>query len=340
VTTLGILKAILRRGKTYPNPLVGAVIVHRGKICGEGYHLKAGTAHAEVVAIALVADKTILPESTLYVSLEPCSHYGKTPPCADLIISSGIRRVVIGTVDTNEKVSGRGIAKLREAGCEVTAGVLEDECRHINRRFFTFHEKKRPWIILKWAQSADGFLDTDRSPDNEGRPVWISGKPERALVHRWRSEEQAILVGAGTVRADNPRLNVRDWAGRDPLRCILSSSGDVPPGSAVFSGEGDVILFTHLSVGEKGRIIQLEPHRSSAVQVSEYLFTSGIQSLFVEGGASVLNHFISEGLWDEMRVFTGKDCFRSGIMAPRVEGTAVSVEAFAGSTLSIYMRQI
>ncbi len=219
-------------GRTYPNPLVGSVIVHNGRIIGEGYHLKAGEPHAEVVAINSSRERELFGSSTIYVNLEPCSHYGKTPPCTDLIISSGIRRVVAGTTDTSEKVSGKGIAKLRESGCEVITGVLEDKCRWINRRFFTFHEKKRPYIILKWAQSADGFIDAERSNDRLRKPLWITGNAERVLVHRWRASEQSILAGAGTVRTDDPQLNVRDWTGKDPLRLILSSSGNLDSNSA------------------------------------------------------------------------------------------------------------
>jgi diaminohydroxyphosphoribosylaminopyrimidine deaminase/5-amino-6-(5-phosphoribosylamino)uracil reductase len=212
-------------GMTYPNPMVGSVIVHEGKIIGEGFHLKAGGPHAEVNAINSVSDKSKLKDSTLYVNLEPCSHFGKTPPCADLIIANSVPRVVIGTLDTSEKVSGQGLSRLKNAGCEVITGVLEKECRRLNRRFFTFHEKNRPYITLKWAQSADGYLDMIRTSDQNTGPNWITGNPERVLVHRWRAGEQAILVGAGTLRVDNPKLNVREWTGNNPLRLVLSSSG-------------------------------------------------------------------------------------------------------------------
>jgi diaminohydroxyphosphoribosylaminopyrimidine deaminase/5-amino-6-(5-phosphoribosylamino)uracil reductase len=232
-------------GLTYPNPMVGSVLVCNGKILGEGYHLKSGESHAEVNAINSVSDKTKLKLSTLYVNLEPCSHTGKTPPCADFIISNAIPRVVIGTIDSSEKVSGKGVTRLRAAGCEVKTGILEEECRRLNRRFFTFHEKRRPYIMLKWAQSADGYLDILRSEDHEIEPTWITGKPERVLVHKWRASEQAILVGAGTVRADNPRLNVREWNGPDPLKIILSSSGSVDKGSAINNTDGKVVVFTH-----------------------------------------------------------------------------------------------
>jgi diaminohydroxyphosphoribosylaminopyrimidine deaminase/5-amino-6-(5-phosphoribosylamino)uracil reductase len=209
-------------GCTSPNPMVGAVVVHKGKIIGEGYHMKAGTPHAEVHALNAVKNRDLLPEATMYVSLEPCSHYGRTPPCADMIIISGIRRVVVGTVDTSTKISGRGIARLREAGTEVITGVAEEECRAINKRFFTWHEKQRPYVILKWARSADGFLDLVRGPGDTAEPNWITGLTERILVHRWRAEEDAIMAGGGTVRADNPSLDVRLWSGKNPLRVIVS----------------------------------------------------------------------------------------------------------------------
>jgi len=232
-------------GLTYPNPMVGSVIVNEGRIVGEGFHLKAGGPHAEVNAINSVSDKAKLKYSTLYVNLEPCAHFGKTPPCADFIITHSIPRVVIGTTDTSDKVSGEGINKLKNAGCEVKTGVAEEECRRLNRRFFTFHEKKRPYITLKWAQSADCFLDILRSEDHNKGPIWITGKPERVLVHKWRASEQAILVGGGTVRVDDPKLNVREWTGPQPIKLILSSSGSINKEIAANRTNGTVIVFTH-----------------------------------------------------------------------------------------------
>lgn len=328
-------------GKTYPNPLVGSVIVQNGLIIGEGYHLKAGEPHAERIAINSVPDSGLLKDSTLYVSLEPCNHYGKTPPCTEIIISSGIKKVVIGTTDTSYKVNGKGIAALRMAGSDVMTGVLENECRWINRRFFTFHEKKRPYIILKWAQSSDGFLDVDRGHITDRRPTWITGKAERVLVHRWRSEEQSILAGAGTVRADDPMLNLRFWPGDDPLRLILSSSGKLDKNSAVFTSEGRTIVFTHdKSVPASRDRVILDNERSSALQIAEYLYKSGIQSLFIEGGAAVLNHFIEEGLWDEARIFSGKVTFGSGIKAPSVTGIIKSRTEYSGSNLEIIVNGV
>jgi|ERR1035437_1409631 diaminohydroxyphosphoribosylaminopyrimidine deaminase/5-amino-6-(5-phosphoribosylamino)uracil reductase len=327
-------------GLTYPNPMVGSVIVYDGKILGEGYHLSSGEAHAEVKAINSVSDKTKLKLSTLYVNLEPCSHFGKTPPCADFIISNGIPRVVIGTIDTSEKVSGEGVTRLREAGCEVKSGILEADCRRLNRRFFTFHEKGRPYITLKWAKSADGYLDIIRSGDHKREPTWITGKPEKVLVHKWRASEQAILVGAGTVRADNPRLNVREWKGSDPLKLILSSSGSLNIGSPVNNTNKKTVVFTHNSTAGIPDVVKvmLKEGKHSSAQICEYLYSSGIQSLFIEGGAEVLNHFISTGLWDEARVFTGEEHFREGVKAPVISEVLFSKTIFSGSILEIYLK--
>jgi diaminohydroxyphosphoribosylaminopyrimidine deaminase/5-amino-6-(5-phosphoribosylamino)uracil reductase len=326
-------------GMTYPNPLVGSVIVYNGKIVGEGYHLQAGRPHAEVNAINSVVDKSKLKLSTLYVNLEPCSHFGKTPPCTDHIIISNIPRVVVGTVDTSEKVSGEGLEKLRIAGCEVITGVEEDRCRILNRRFFTFHEKRRPHITLKWAQSADGYIDILRSGNDKAGPNWITGKPERVLVHKWRASEQAILVGAGTVNADDPRLNVREWKGPEPLKIVLSGSGSVKTGSTVLGSNSRVILFSHapdkiIANVEKVKLNKLEP---SSLQIAEYLFRAGIQSLFIEGGAEVMNHFISTGLWDEARIFTGNDFFKCGVKGPSISGKLFSRMVFSGSSLETYL---
>jgi diaminohydroxyphosphoribosylaminopyrimidine deaminase/5-amino-6-(5-phosphoribosylamino)uracil reductase len=325
-------------GMTYPNPMVGSVIVCEDKILGEGYHLRAGEVHAEVNAINSVTDKSKLTSSTLYVNLEPCSHFGKTPPCADFIIANKIPRVVIGTIDSSDKVSGQGIKKLKDAGCEVKSGVLENECRSLNKRFFTFHEKKRPYIILKWAQSADGFLDIERS--EKQKPTRITGKSERILVHKWRASEQTILVGAETIRADSPKLNVREWTGPDPLKLILSSSGNINTGSFVKSTNNTSIVFTHNSgsyIPEAKKIV-LKENVSSAIQISDYLYNAGYQSLFIEGGGKVLNHFINEGLWDEARIFKGTEYFREGVTAPLISGIHVSKTVFSGSILEIYLR--
>jgi len=334
--------AVRAEGMTYPNPLVGSVIVHNGLIIGEGYHLKAGGPHAEKIAIDSVADKEMLKSSTLYVNLEPCSHFGKTPPCSDLIISAGIKKVIIGTKDTSDKVSGKGISNLKNADCEVITGVLEQECRWINRRFFTFNEKKRPYIILKWAQSADGFIDTNRHDDSGQKPAWITGEAERVLVHKWRAAEQAILAGAGTIRADNPRLNVREWSGRNPVRGILSSSGLLNEGFAVFNINGTNVVFTNNADAKIANavMVKLDERSSSALQITNYFFNSGIQSMLIEGGAKVLNHFISSGLWDEARIFCGKDYFKEGIRTPVLNGKILLQKKYSGSSLKVILNEI
>lgn len=328
-------------GMTYPNPLVGSVIVHDGRIIGEGYHLKAGSPHAEVNAINSVSDKSKLSKSTLYVNLEPCSHFGKTPPCADFIIENKIPEVVIGTIDTSKKVSGKGISKLEESGCKVITGVLETECRWLNRRFFSFNEKQRPWIILKWAQSADGYMDLIRSQDSGQKPTWISGKPERVLVHKWRASEQAILVGAGTIRADNPKLNVREWRGNDPVKLILSRSGRIDDSIAANGTNGSLVVFTLNEAPEiAGSVkLKLEINTPASEQVIKYLYRERLQSLFIEGGAEVLNHFLSGGLWDEARIFTGNTNFNGGLKAPVVGGINISRTNFEGSYLEVFLNE-
>ncbi len=331
--------AVRAEGTTYPNPMVGAVIVYNDRIIGEGYHIRSGGPHAEVVAINSVRDKSLLRNSTLYVSLEPCSHFGKTPPCADLIIECGIPRVVIGTADTSPKVGGAGIARLRAAGLDVVTGLLEENCRRLNRRFFTFNEKKRPYITLKWAQSSDRFMDIRRTETSPAGPNWISGKTERVLVHKWRSEEQAILVGAETARIDNPSLNVRYWHGKDPAKIILSNSGKIGNYLTNIKTNGTVIVFTALAGDSSGNLIinQLEKEKPASLQVADYLYGEGIQSLLVEGGAMVISHFINSGMWDEARIFTGYREFRDGVRAPEIDGKLIEIKDFDTSRLEIVL---
>ena len=327
-------------GMTYPNPMVGSVIVHEGAIIGEGYHVKSGGPHAEVIAIGSVKNKELLASSTIYVSLEPCSHFGKTPPCADLIVAHNIPVIVVGTTDKSSKVSGKGLSKLKAAGCKVIVGVAEDECRRINRRFFTFHEKKRPYITLKWAQSADGFIDIKRGNDYKGGPGWITGKSERILVHKWRASEQAILVGAETVRVDNPLLNVREWKGNDPLRIILSGTGSLPAKLSMNDLPGSQVIFSFYpeKIEMPGSVfIRLNQNESSALQILDYLYRCDIQSIFIEGGAKILTHFISSGLWDEARIFYGDQLFRNGVKAPEINGRLISKTKFSKSTLEILL---
>ncbi len=324
-------------GYTSPNPLVGAVIVHDGRIIGEGYHLEAGTPHAEVHAINAVEDKSLLPHSVLYVSLEPCSHQGRTPPCADLIIRSGIRRVVIGTTDTSLKVAGKGIERMRQDGIEVVSGVLEEECREINRRFFTVHERQRPYVILKWARSADGFIDTVRAPGEAVGPHWITGMPERILVHKWRAAEDAILAGGATIRADNPSLDVRFWKGRNPVRIIVSRSGNIDPHAKVLNGPVKVKLFTcNGSITLPGaEVVQFNDDQNIAGRVLKILYEMKMQSVFVEGGAFIISQFVGSGLWDEARRFTGRLNFGNGVADPFPSFRPDEAFSFEKSTLEI-----
>ena len=304
-------------GTTYPNPMVGSVIVYNGQIIGEGWHKKAGEPHAEVNAIRSVKDRSLLDKATIYVSLEPCSHFGKTPPCCDLIIENKIPNVVIGTVDSNIKVAGNGIKRLREAGANVIVGVLEDECYELNQRFFTFHEKKRPFIILKWAQTKDGFIAPLEK--KEQKPVWITNSYSRQLVHKWRTEEQAILVGTQTVIDDNPQLNARDWDGNNPIRIVIDQNNRIPITSYVFDNQTKTILFSNNKtlVSSENCIFEvIEFQQNIAQQIIDKLYEHQIQSLIVEGGAQTLQTFIEANLWDEARIFTGNIEFENGIKAP------------------------
>lgn len=300
-----------------PNPMVGAVIVHNGKIIGEGFHRKYGEAHAEVNAIASVRDESLLREATLYVSLEPCSHYGKTPPCAELIVRKRIPRVVVGCPDPFPEVSGRGIGMLREAGVEVVTGVMEEEARALNRAFMTFQEKKRPYICLKWAQSADGFLDKLRTSPAEPA-VMLSSPEARRTVHRLRSEVAAIMVGTQTALLDNPSLTVRHWAGDSPVRVVLDRSLRIPTHYHLLDGSVKTLLFTEKEASgrENTEYVTMDFNRPVLPQVIHELYARGLNSLMVEGGAMLLNSFINEGLWDCMLVETAPVSLVSGVRAP------------------------
>ena len=312
-------------GNTYPNPMVGSVIVYDGKIIGEGWHRKAGEAHAEVNAIHSVKDEKLLKKATIYVSLEPCSHYGKTPPCSDLIIDKGIKKVVIGTMDPFAKVAGRGIKKLMDAGCEVNVGVLEKECLELNKRFFTYHNQKRPYIILKWAQSLDGFIAPEFK--DEKRPVWITNKYSGQLVHKWRSEEASILVGTTTVRNDNPMLNVRKWTGENPVRIVIDKDLKIPEKASILDGSQKTIVICQQKPSDpendnlKFETISFSENISK--QICEALYKHEIQSVIVEGGSRTLQQFIDSGLWDEARIFTGRSQFKTGTKAPELSTSAM-----------------
>lgn len=328
-------------GTTYPNPMVGCVIVHNQKIIGEGFTSAYGGNHAEVNAINSVSDKSLLEQATLYVSLEPCSHQGKTPPCSDLIVKHKIPRVVIGAKDPHEKVAGRGIQKLRDSGCEVEVGILEKECREHHKRFLTFHEKKRPYVILKWAESTDGFIAPEkRLRSNISDPYWITNAKSRQVVHQWRSEEQAILVGTNTVLEDNPKLNVRDWEGKSPMRIIIDSELKISSDSHVLDGSVPTLIITakndstDYKEGINCRTVDFSKNLSE--EICSLLYQQNIISVLIEGGAKTLQTFIDANLWDEARVFTGNTSFKAGLKSPIFTGRKTSVERIIKDHLSFF----
>lgn len=308
-----------------PNPSVGALLVVDDMIIAEGYTSAYGGPHAEVNAISFAKTHTpdLLTKATLYVTLEPCSHYGKTPPCANLIVASRIPRVVIGTIDPHSKVAGNGIKKLIEANIQVTVGILEQECYEVNKRFFTYHQKKRPYIILKWAETIDGFVAPLHR--DQTAPVWITNPYSRQLVHKWRSEEQAILVGAQTVLADNPSLTTRDWKGTSPMRIVLDERGNLPENAQVFDEEAPT-----LTINSQDPTI-----------IIDTLFKKEVQSIIIEGGSKTIQRFIDTGLWDEARVFTGITAFGEGTKAPMLPASTnndqqVSTLRIEEDVLTIY----
>ena len=307
---------LARLGAYYvaPNPMVGAVLVYGededARIIGEGWHKQYGGPHAEVNCFASVRkeDESLLKDCTLFVSLEPCSHFGKTPPCADLIVRKGVKRVVVGMLDPNPQVAGQGIARLRENGIEVVVGIMEAECRELNKRFLCLHEKHRPYVILKWAQTADGFMDRKRSIPSEGqltetRPLVISTPLSKRLVHKMRAENMAILVGSNTALLDNPKLKTTHWVGRNPIRVLLDRRRRVPKQSAIFSEDAPTIVYSE---------------NTEWPFVLEDLAKRGIHSILVEGGAQVLNHILETGIYDEIHVETGEICIGDGVPAPKI----------------------
>lgn len=328
-------------GHVSPNPMVGCVIVHDGQIIGEGWHQQFGGPHAEVSAIHSVKSKELLKDSVLYVNLEPCSHHGKTPPCADLIISEGIRKVVIGMIDPFEKVSGQGVQKLREAGVEVITGIEEEQCRELNKRFITFVSQKRPYVILKWAQTSDGFIAPlrDKLTHEEFEAKrHITGFIIQKLVHQWRSEEDAILVGTNTIRTDNPALNVRAWQGRSPLRITMDKDLSLPSTQKIFDGTQRTLIFTDREKTNSDNLIfdRIDFSQPVVQQILERLYALQIQSLIVEGGLFTLNAFIQDGLWDEAQVFVTPAIMTDGVKAPDITGDIVRQTTIDGSRLTIY----
>jgi len=304
-------------GNTYTNPVVGAVIVHNNKIIGEGYHKKFGENHAEVNAVNSVKNKSLLKESTIYVSLEPCSHIGKTPACSTMIIENKIPKVVIGTIDTFSKVSGNGVKMLENAGIQVKIGVLEDECRELNKRFFTYHEKNRPYIILKWAQTKDGFIDILRKNKNQ-HGAWITNELCRNLVHKWRTQEQAIMIGTNTAVLDNPSLNVRNWTGKNPIRICIDKDLKLNHELKIFDQSVRTLIFTEKIAENSTNIefITINFKINILPQIMQKLYGLEIQSVIIEGGEILLNSFIAKNLWDEARIFVGNKFFIEGTKAP------------------------
>lgn len=331
--------ARLGAGSVSPNPMVGSVIVCDDQIIGEGYHKAYGQAHAEVNAIKNVFEintnaKELLKRSTIYVNLEPCSHFGKTPPCADLIILNEIPRVVIGCRDPFDQINGRGIEKLKNAGIEVIEDILTDKCLDLNKRFFTRIQKQRPYIILKWAQTTNGYFSPlDRSQK------WISCKEAKQLVHRWRSEEDAVLVGKNTALTDDPKLNVRDWTGRDPVRIVIDRRLELPTDLNIFDQTQDTILFNNIKTEIVGKIkyLELEDFDNLLPQLIAYqLYLMDIQSLIVEGGSKTLNLFLASGLWDEARVLISPQTWEDGILAPELKGNPNEVQNIGPDILKIW----
>ncbi len=330
--------AKLGLGKVAPNPMVGCVIVCNDKIIGEGYHKVFGGPHAEVNAIQQVKDQSLLTESTAFVTLEPCAHFGKTPPCAELLIKSGVKKVVIGTRDSNPIVAGKGIEKLQKAGIEVVENIMEKECRELNRRFFTFHEKSRPYVILKWAQTLDGYLDKQRSPDEIGIN-WISGPETKSLVHKWRSEEQAILVGRNTIMNDNPSLTVRDYSGKNPIRVVIDSQLTIGNIKNVFSDDAETLVFNRIKNEKQATIEWIKIQETSTDNILKELFKRGIQSILVEGGSRTLQYFIIDNVWDEARIIVGDLQFGAGIKAPIINKLPNDTFLFGDDRIYTFLRK-
>ena len=298
-----------------PNPMVGSIIVYNDEIIGQGYHEKYGSKHAEVNAINSVQDKSLLEKSTLYVNLEPCCHHGKTPPCTNLIIEKKIPKVVIGCIDSYSKVSGNGIKKLRNNLIEVIDCVLDKKCKELNRRFFSFHEKKRPYIILKWAKSKDNYI----APINQDKPFWMTCEKSKELVHRWRAQEDSILVGRKTVIADNPLLTVRLNNGKNPVRIIIDKNLTINQNLKIYNKEANTIILNQEKslIDGKNIFVKIDFNNFLENMLNE-LYNRNILSVIVEGGAETINSFINQDLFDEIRVFTTTKILQNGIISPNI----------------------
>ena len=328
--------AKLGKGNVAPNPMVGSVIVCNGKIIGEGYHQKCGEAHAEVNAINSVKDKSLLSQSTIYVNLEPCAHFGKTPPCSNLIIESNIPRVVIGCIDSYSEVAGKGIEKMQNAGIDVKVGVLKQEALNLNRRFFTFHSKKRPYIILKWAQSANGFIDIDRSDSKNKGIFWITQPETKTLVHKWRAEETSILVGRKTIEVDNPSLTCRDYFGNNPIRIVLDKDLKVNyTDKNITNQKATTFIFNQVKSEEINNNHYIKLSDFSLDNILFELYKRDVQSLIIEGGKYTLNQFIQSNIWDEARVLTGTNNISKGIEAPTLHQPVIDSFYFGKDKVEI-----
>ena len=321
-----------------PNPMVGCVIVYNNTIIGEGYHEEYGKGHAEVNAIQQVEDKGKLKKSKLYVSLEPCAHTGKTKPCVDLILKYEIPEVIIGVKDPNPKVSGKGVEKLEKLGIKVNLGVLEHQCSEINKRFFTFHQKQRPYVILKWAQTLDGFLDKIR--DEKDQEInWISAPETQTLVHKWRSEEESILVGRNTIINDNPSLTVREYGGKNPIRIVIDSQLQISGSLNIYSKEAPTLVFNRLKNEKNNNIEYIKINETSTKNILDELYKRGIQSVFVEGGSRTLQYFIIDNAWDEARVIVGAKNFNEGYKAPVINRVPVNSVKFGKDMIHFFKRR-
>lgn len=321
-----------------PNPMVGCVIVYENKIIGEGYHEAFGKDHAEVNAINQVQDKELLKKSKLYVSLEPCAHTGRTPPCSDLIVKFQIPEVFIGIEDPNPKVCGKGIAKLEISGIKVKTGILKSSCIDLNKRFFTFHQKQRPYVILKWAQTLDGFLDKIRDGD-EHSINWISSPETQTLVHKWRSEEQSILVGRNTIINDNPSLTVREYGGVNPIRIVIDSQLQISGSLKIYSKEAPTFVFNRLKNEKKNNIEWIKINETNTKNILAELYKRNIQSVFVEGGSRTLQYFIIDNAWDEARVIVGQKNFSEGYKAPVINRIPVISHKFGKDMVHYFKRR-
>lgn len=329
-----IALAALGLGGTSPNPLVGCVLVKDGRVIGEGYHEQYGQAHAEVNAVKSVKDPETIPGSTAYVTLEPCSFHGNTPPCADLLIKHQVKKVIIGALDPHERVNGTGVQRLRDHGIEVEIGLLENEYQHLNRRFFTYYDQKRPYIILKWAQTRDDFIARENFDSK-----WISNAQSRQLVHKWRAEEDAILVGKNTAQYDNPSLTVREWTGKNPTRILVDLNLDLPAKGNLWNDAAPTLIFNS-SISKKEGIhewVKIGP-ADYEIELLKQLHDRKINSLIIEGGAKTLQGFIEKGLWDEARIFQSEQQFGAGIAAPEIVGNLIEEKCVEQDILKILYR--